>query len=509
MHFGEATGDKANPYANAQDLKTGDDGTVTFKVANHQAASISVSERGPEGSRGFAMDRAKQRECVFRVLDEAGFEGAIKDDYDGFLTSTCLDKDTRASVRKIGFDFSGGGKPLYDPNSGKIQGVGIGEDYDELIRGMIHEMSHGLIAVAIDPGKDVGGGHNNWEPIDPAKVKAGTPEELAFEEGIADFIAMLYFKQRGEVYQSDLGDATITGKAIEANGRDKSARTESVITSYLWDLYRPVIESGPAGAQMALADFLQTLTYERRQATFGSWSTKPARTIHDFISARIKRSADAAEQKQCYGAIEAQKVRDIANAYGFTEPPKVQAGPEGERILQAGVHDLPPGSDATFQNGATYLDDGRISKATVRGGGQIEIEGDGGMTLRRGTAVVTDGPARTVELNMVPMGTAYLVTVEGDRSTVAVAKGSVEVVERGGAGRKITLAAGQAADYTAKAGFAAPRDAAKDLARAAPPTPKAPGTQAAGSVPWPAIIGCGAALLLVLVLAIRSRSRSK
>jgi hypothetical protein len=502
IHMGERTADDRNNAA-TQDGTTGADGTVSFPVTNRTAPRIVIKETGDEGPRVVSIDLKAQQPCIFHVLAPDAFERSTRDDYETFLRNSCLDDKALAAVRKVGLDFSGGGKPLYDPNDNTIHGIGLGDDYDELMRGLIHELGHGMIARAIDPDKDVGGPHNNWEPVDPKKVKAGTAEQLAFEEGAADFLAMLYFRMHGQVYQKDLEDDVAAGHAIEANGKDASARTESVITRYLWSVYQPIID-GPDGPQKALADFLQTMTYEQRNAGYLEWGVKPARTIQDFIAARVKRAGDAKEGQRCgFAPVDLDKMRRLGDAYGVATIPRVNIehrdGGDTLAMATPGVHDIPAGGAVVYQHG-DVLGSGKIARTRVGGAGPatVSVDPDGGVTVKSGTAIVTDGSARTESLEVVPMGTAYIVRVEGDKQTVAVAHGKVEVTERAGAKRKVTVEEGKAVDWGAKDGFTAPRDGKEDLVRG---KPEPAGAGGGGSSAFPFKVVAAIAIVLVLLVA--------
>lgn len=471
VSFGEDPGKGAN-FANTQRGQTGADGAITFNVQDPKAAGIIIKSSGPEGPRALSIRRNDFKGCVLHVVDEAGFEANIRDTYEDLLRKACVSAEDLTKVRGVGFDFSGGGKPLYDPGDNIIHGLSVSDDYGELTRGMIHELSHGMIARAIDASKDVGGKHNNWVPVDPkdAKGRHGTPEAVAFEEGAADFVAMLYFHAKGEVYQADLADDVAAGRAIDANGKAASARTESVITRYLWSVYQPIIEGSPDGPALALADFLRTMSHAPRQARFGTAFTDPVRTIHELIAQRIQRDGNASERAACgFAPIDLERAKRLAEAYGLVDVPPVQTvndSPDALARLTPGDHAIPAGTEVILQDGARLLDQGKLGRTRLGGKSpaRFRVDPDGRATLLEGQAIVTDGPARTEAIDVVPMGTGYTLRVQDGGHTVAVDHGQVDVVERAG-GRRVSVAAGQAVTFSAGAGFSVPSDAQDELTR--------------------------------------------
>jgi hypothetical protein len=521
LTFGEYKENPAKTWTQRVEGTSGADGTVRFSVIDQRADSISFFTNAPEGARKLNWTKESQPECLIYSFDEPTFEAWVAGSYADLLRKACFSEDEIKAVTAIPFEGGRTGTPRF--SDGKIEYSGVLEDPAELLQTAIHEYGHGISKNVLDTWKEAGGPHNNWVPVDPAKASgwAGTPETVAFEEALADFMAMLHFRDRGQTYQGgEFEDSRSAERALDANGMDSAARTEGVITTALWDLYRPIIESGPDGPAKALADLRATIGYPQKAASLGGFATNPVRTIRDFLAQRVKRAGDAAEKGLAcgYSELGADKVQRIGEIYGLTprrevKPalrtddavPMAMAVPD---VTAVGVHVIPKGAEVTIDDYAA--DYGKVSR--FRAGGdvptEIEIEADGQPTVRSGTAVAIDGPARTVDLNVVPMGTELVVTVAGDKQTVLVAHGGAEVVERAGQGRRVTLTAGQAVDWTAAAGFAAVRDAAAEIDRLRRSATAAPGGASGRSwkrhLPW--LLPLGGGLLLVIVLvAIRSR----
>jgi hypothetical protein len=542
----------AQTYGNTQRLQSGADGTVEFPVSNRSASEISVNVRDGSKQSALKIKIEAQGECKLLLYDAGEAEQNVKDEYADLLANACLGADEIARIRAIEFDPTASGTPKFDPETNKIEGSASGP-WDETGRTLFHEFGHAISDQIIDPtwgfvkgwplvGKHAGGSHNNWvvnQYIDATGPDVD-PEQLAFEESLADFLAMLHYARRGQVYQEDLANPARAMEHLQGNPGTGS-RTEGVITSFLWEYYRPLIESGPDGPARALGDFIRVTRYNARTSVIHG---APARSINEFIAAAAKSAGESHPCKA--GPGQTAPLTDLAGRYGFgnAPPPTVQLQPvkptnptEVEQLINKLGHDasrvilepgklfdLPAGSitGTVTRYAPDYVTSGRMMRAdflpTVDA--QFGVDGDA-LILKKGSARVIDGAVQTPTLRVNPQGTEIVITILADgREMVVVAGGAAEVVLIAG-GPPVVLRQGQAIETKAGGGLLAPRDGESDLKEWARTMAASAGIDkrkdgdASGDgsgggtpwylhLPWIGAIGIGA-IALIIALARRRR----
>ncbi|HTM22716.1 MAG TPA: hypothetical protein VL172_19470, partial [Kofleriaceae bacterium] len=316
-------------WTGEQHAPTGTDGTVEFPVANRQAEALLVSVRNAAGRtiHKVRLDlHAQPGECVLKVYDAGEAERHVKDEYADLLGRACVSADEIARLRAIQMDPATTGKPRFDPEANTVQGT-IEGPWDETGATLFHELGHAISDQILDPtwgfvkgvplvGKFAGGSHDPWT-ANQYKDEWGPdvdPEELAFEEGLADFMAVLQYARRGQVYDPELLGVERAEQAINGAGAGSASRIEGVVTSFLYQYYKPLIESGPDGPAQALGDFIRVLRYDPRTARIHG---TPARTLPQFIAAAARA---AGEQHPCKAA-QTAPLGDLANRYGLGAAP--------------------------------------------------------------------------------------------------------------------------------------------------------------------------------------------
>lgn len=549
--FGEAAPPEraaSQKWENKQAATTDADGYVTFSVADRRAGAVllMVNGGGDLGRRKLeiAVD-AQPEACEVRLYSAADAEAHVRGGYDGLLRDACLDADPSAALGAVSFDAAAAGGPRYQPQAKTIELGGLDGDWGELERTLFHEFGHAISDTIIDPssfyikgipmlGKYVGGKHDNWVPNEQ-KDEWGPdsdPRELAFEEALADFLAMLYYRARGDTYQADYATPARAMQSLAEHGKASGSRTEGVIVSFLAEYYREQIESGPKGAAQALGDFIQTVRWSKENAWLGS----PARTLEAFIANQRARARNPKPSPCARSA--GPDILELAQRYGLlrVEPPELRRSPtasaSASRSQITGMAVDPAAASLFLEPGQSYQlppevevvslevkseawrREGKLGRVDVEAGSRFSVADDGGVLLELGDAFVLDAPLSTPATRVTPAGTEYLVAVAaagGERFTVA--SGSITVVERAGARRSVTIGAGQTATFDAEAGFSAPSAADERLAaaRAARLDRTRGGDRQAGSaipwkhVPWISVLGAG--LLLIVVSLIRRARR--
>ena len=457
----------------AQSGTTDDNGQVQFSVKNKFANSVNFIFRGGDGyyksnNRVYADN---QKECVIKTYTNSQVESYIKKEYKNFLQNACLPQELINKVDEAQFNFdSDVDTSQYDGSKMQIsKGELDGGDWETLQRTLFHEFSHYLSEKIIDPSKNVGGHHNNWAPNEDKswwQFTKSDPEELAYEEGLADFMSMLYFQSKGEVYQSDYATDSTAKTFIVNNGKDKGSKTEGVVTSFLYSYYKPQLGE-QNGAAHALGDFIKSGTYERRNR-----DGTAARTIKEFIVQKIK--SDRETPNECSSKSQMPNIADLSHDFGFDSdqgykltvdlltkddtndvillnPTPDQLTPAS--LLQIGIpYELRTntGEPVLEYFPGDYASTGTNQRITFKpGASSFELTQDNVVIIRNGTAYVVDASVKTPHIRINHRDTQYIVEVSDTKDTVTVINGSVDMSDSGGA--VSSLNSGESISYSSGA----------------------------------------------------------
>ena len=492
VDFGENK-PKASELLHAQHATTDAAGEVAFQAHDRRAARVTLLSRGtPPRRLQIAVER-QPATCVLREFDAASLARHAIDAYVAFLQSACVSADDASLLRATRFDPDADvSTPQYDAETKTVKLGGLDGDWDELARTLFHELGHALSDTVVDPtgyyvrgyplvGKYVGGDHDNWVPA--VQTNRFGPDvdvpQSAFEEAIADFIALLYFRSLGETYQTDLMTEARALEALRENGPGSGASTEGVISAFLYAYYRPLVESGEDGPARALGSFVRAWIRGRRTA----WLGKPARTAQDLIAAIAASEHDDPTDRCTPRPGETGDLAALAKKFGLAsaEPSlRIDPGAPGDdarAAVAAAAKALGLRGSAPLARGKRYALPAGAMRATLtvpradfaKSGtvlrlsfqqdiaAEFELGPGGTPTVHAGTALASGGTVSTPHLHVVPEGTDVLITVSDARESIAVASGRAAIVERTGSKRRLELAAGEAVDYTPDAGFGSVR----------------------------------------------------
>jgi hypothetical protein len=495
--FGEYTNNPLSPDSN-QNITTDDQGQVEVSLQNQRVSSVKFIVRQNNGfyraNKEIKADQAYQ-DCVVTVYTNEMLEKWIKDQYKDFLKDACLPADLIKKIDDIEFEFDADvSNSQYDPETKKMQ-ISSGDtssDWDTLSKALMHEFAHYISDSIIDPsswyikgyplfGKYAGGSHDNWTPHKKTDEWGPDvdPEQLAFEEGLADFIAAMYYQSQGQVYQSDLQDPQRAMAEIAKNP-GQAVVIEGAITNFLMEYYKNQAASGKKGAAQAVGDFIRATTYESRHAL--TWLGVPARTIKEFIASKAKSLK-----------------KDPANACTFADMPDLSAlvakygingssqgkikfepkdGQQHDQIKQTigGMdfsnadsytinnlipmpnvqYEFPAGTGPIFQIiPDNYATDGEAPRVgfSPEVTNIFSVDPSNMISMQQGRAHVTDTIVQTDNLIFEDDGTDYLIEVKDGQETFKVLTGRVLVTNKNDSTQVLTLAENQAAIYTLEKGL--------------------------------------------------------
>jgi hypothetical protein len=476
-HAGETT------LSARQNVRTDARGAISVAVGDRRASELVLrapaSPGYPVRTLRVAVDRQPEQ-CVLRVMNGADAETFVKDRYIDLLGNGCVSPEQLADIRAVSFDTTSPvDVPQYDAE-GKVVKLGsMDGDWSELERTLFHEFGHAISDSVIDPGgwyvkgfplagKYVGGSHDNWKPNEQRDGWGPDidAEQLAFEEGLADFLALIYYRSLGQSYQSDLDTDARAIQALRDSGADTGARTESVVTRFLAELYADELGTGPAGAARVMGDLIKTITHADRNDWFGT----PARTIREFIASKARRNREETDDCSVAGA----DLKSVSGKFGFAAGSALRLDPtEPGEPARARVRDVAitmgwqpgqanvvpkPGQDLEVEPGQAAMQfeifdaDFPMSGATrvitfsPDRRTRFRLDGQNAMFVSEGFAHVRGGDVATPHGRVEHKGTEYVVEVTARSTRVAVATGAVVVAPTTGAPHE--LAAGEAAEAT-------------------------------------------------------------
>ncbi|MBD3330914.1 hypothetical protein GF354_05300 [Candidatus Peregrinibacteria bacterium] len=422
----------------------------------------------------------------------------VKDEYIDFLKDACLSKEDLDKIRNATFIF-GADVPSSrydaDDNVFKISSGDMGSDWDSLSRALMHEFGHFISDMIIDPtttfvsgyplfGKYVGGKHNNWVPNE--KTDNWGPDidadQLAFEEGMVDFLAAQYFASKGIVYQDDLNTPDKALEVLSQLGRDKSTRIEGVVTSFLNEYYKNQSESGPKGPAQAVGDFMRAATYDPRHGY--TWLSTPARTINEFIDAKKKSDQNDPKNECSPGEGQAGDLSGLAGKYGFDgkNQPIIKfrpnsesqantiattidgmtfANPEIDSIqnlipIYDTNYEFPPGTAPIIEiypnNYPSDSDVERIAfdPETLN---IFSVDPANVLNLQQGNAFVENSNVNTPNLNISHVETEYLVKVIEGEELVETISGQINLADKSGSHESVTIPEGRSVVFSTDEGF--------------------------------------------------------
>ncbi len=449
---------------------TNDNGEIEFQVTNTHSKSVNFIFTGGDGYYKSAtrIYADGQKECKITAYKNDQIGPQIKGKFIDLLKNACMPQDLINKINDAKFNFdSDVDTSQYDGKEIKIAKGELGGDWETLERTLVHEFGHYLSEKLIDADKSVGGKHNNWEPNEDKswwQFTKSDPEELAFEEGLADFMAMLYFQAKEEVYQEDYATNTHAINFLSSNGKDKGGKTEGVVTSFLYEYYKNQLKE-EKGAARAFGDLVRSATYEPRKN-----SGTPARTIKDFIIQKIRTDKNE-QSNECSPKSQMPNIADLSRKYGFESDEKYKLTVDSLTKVEANdVEILSPPPDALspgffleklipyelrtntqapalISYPSDYATSGIERRITFKPGtASFEIGQDNVVLIKNGSAFVIDADVRTHLIKINHKQTKYLVEVSGDRESVTVLDGSADVSD---ANAQVSLNSGENVDYTA------------------------------------------------------------
>ena len=460
----------ANPTAavSSSVYTTNAEGELVANVLNRSSASINFIFRGNNEYylANHKMFVEKQNECVITAYTNKQVEDYIKKEYTELFKNACVPQEVIDKINAATFEFSANvATSQYDPENKKML-ISEGDmkgGWETLRRSLLHEFGHYVSDSVLDPssfyvkgvpffGKYVGGEHNTWAPSGDGWVIDG--QETAFEEGFADFFAVLYFASKGEQYDPDFETDTKALQVLTSEGITKGVRTEGVITSFLYEYYKDQIKENPSHA---LGDFVRSMTYDKRNNFFGG---TPARTVQDWVVQNAKsknhetpsectytNAPDIVPLARKYGfdsdglyKLKVNKIRETDDTRPFIGDQPPDLSPHNILLNLATPYKLPQESgQVTLES---YPEDftttGTVRRITFsEGTNEFRIDPDNTVVIINGSAHVLDASVRTQRIRIDHMETEFMVSVSENSDEVIVLDGSVEVVDN--QSRTITL----------------------------------------------------------------------
>jgi len=447
---------------------TNDKGEVEFQVANTHSKSVNFIFTGGDGyyksiTRIYAAD---QKECKITAYKNDQIGPHIKKKFTDLLKNACMPQDVINKINEANFNFdSDVDTSQYDGKEIKIAKGELGGDWETLERTLVHEFGHYLSEKLIDSDKSVGGKHNNWEPNEDKswwQFTKSDPEELAFEEGLADLMAMLYFQAKGEVYQDEYATNTHAMNFLTSNGKDKGGKTEGVVTSFLYEYYKNQLKEKD-GAARAFGDLVRSATYEPRKN-----SGTPARTIKDFVIQKIR--TDKNEQpNECSSKSKMPDIADLSRRYGFESDEKykltvdslTKVEADDVEIINPPPNALSPGfflelgipyelrtrtaAPTLISYPSDYATSGVERRIIFKPGASSFEIGSGNIVLiKNGNALIIDADVRTPRIKINHKQTKYLIEVSNDSESVTILDGSADVSD---ASAQVSLNSGENVEY--------------------------------------------------------------
>jgi hypothetical protein len=508
IRFGEYDkADSINPN-NSASANTDDKGRVSFSVNNRQTPFVKIIFKAASGYYNStltipALDA--NRPCIVKVVNDEQIEKHIKSEFTDFLKDACLTEDQIAKVQDVKFVFGADvTNSQYDPElkSMMINSGDLDAGWDSLRRALFHEFGHYISDSIMDPsswyfkgypmfGKRTGGKHDNWTINDGGKGEF-VPEQVAFEEGFADFMASLYFASIGEVYQENLTTPDAATNALRELGKENGDRIEGVISTFLLEYYKDQIESGAKGPAQAFGDFIRAAQYEQRHAM--TWLGVPARTAQEFIAAKIntdqndgefacspKNPPDLAALVNKYGLngkgehvvkivptteADIEKAKNVVGTMDFDDVDPTLLGnmipiPDTSYRFPAGS-----GVPVVEMFPSDFASGGKVERVAFNPEvtNMFSVDASSGLlSIEEGEAEISDASIMTPNLRIDHKDTRYVVKVGGDREIISSTEGIVELSELGGQGSSYALFEGLSVAYAVDTGFSENIDEQKEV----------------------------------------------
>ncbi|MBI4399426.1 hypothetical protein HY570_01630 [Candidatus Micrarchaeota archaeon] len=533
--------DKNDPVGSGGESITREDGAYSFIVPRSGVRKIIVSIENVNDPESYRVTNTlnvyngKLDECSFIIYNSNQVEKRIKSEFENFLRDACFPPELVAKVKdaKIKFTKEGDSKSYYVASE-KTLYISEGDlksGWEELQRSLGHEFGHWIIDNLMDEskyyvkgiplkGKITGGSHDTWKPTTSDSWWVD-PEKTAFDEGTAEFFALLYFKSKGLRYDGDLESPDKAMRVLSEN-QGKGTYTEGVIASFLYQYYKNAINDPNSKPAKVFGDF-----YHSTKNGIGRIFGRPPRTAQEFIAARSKASGNW----DC-------KVEDNGNLIGLgddfglteaggtkltVEEGKVDSDPEkvgvSSSALKAGQQIIVPPSSGLISIKSVdrnSLENGKVPIVYLGDGeNDVQIAEDGKtVILNKGKAYVIDGKIRTPNIEINDLGTEYVVEYNPDaglnifEESITVIDGEIEVVFESMGGQRVLVKAGEAVDVKEINGISQPRKA--DLAKVSEPwtSYSTKGKTGVGPdiiPPIPCLPALGGILILSLFVALRKR----